>query len=243
MSWSGLYLGAKHAQRFETEHNRARQAEALARSARLQALRFQLQPHFLFNTLNAISTLIVEGESLAANRMLVQLAGFLRITLEESSAPEISLLREVSKTREYLAIEKARLGDRLDVDVSVAPGAEDALVPALLLQPLAENAIQHGIAPRPTGGRLTIRAMREGTRVRIEVADNGAGHSHRPPRGSRRGLGLANTLERLRVLYGNDHHLHVRWPDEGGCIVDLDLPYSTRATGSILEKREAACAS
>jgi two-component system, LytTR family, sensor kinase len=243
MSWSGLYLGIKHYQLFEAAHDRARQAEALARSARLQALRLQLQPHFLFNTLNAISTLIVEGKSGAANQMLGQLAGFLRVTLEEPTAPEISLSQEVSKTNAYLAIEKARLADRLDVDVSIAPDAERALVPALLLQPLAENAIRHGIAPRPEGGRLAIRVSRDGMRIKIRVSDNGVGRIHGSARASRRGLGLANTLERLRVLYGNDHCLAVRWPDEGGCVVDIDLPYSTETSVSTRYRGETACAS
>ncbi len=243
LSWSGLYLGIKHYQLFEAAHHRAQQAEALARSARLQALWLQLQPHFLFNTLNAISTLIAEGQSSAANRMVGQLAGFLRMTLDESSAAEIPLSREVSRTREYLAIEKARLGDRLHLDVSIAPEAEAALVPALLLQPLAENAIRHGIAPRARGGTLTILATCDGMRVRIIVSDDGAGRACGSPRASRRGLGLANTLERLRVLYGNDHRLVVRWPDEGGCVVDIDLPYSTRTNLSALDNKEAACAS
>jgi two-component system sensor histidine kinase AlgZ len=238
-SWSGLYLGIKHYQFFEAERERARQAEALARSARLQALQLQLHPHFLFNTLNAISTLIVEGRSAAANHMLGQLAAFLRVTLNDLSAPEIPLSKEVSNVQVYLAIEKARLGKRIEVEFSIAPDAEGAQVPALLLQPLAENAIRHGITPRPEGGKLTIEAERAGTRLRVRVCDNGVGLGLRT---ARRGLGLANTIERLRVLYGNDHRLAVRWPDEGGCVVDVELPYSTSATIRPQEG-EVACVS
>jgi LytS/YehU family sensor histidine kinase len=241
-SWSGLYLGIKHYQLFQAEQERARQTEALARSARLQALQLQLHPHFLFNTLNAISTLIVEGQSVAANRMLGQLAAFLRVTLNDSTAPEIPLSREVSTAMEYLAIEKARLEDRLELEFLIASDAEDALVPALLLQPLVENAIRHGITPRPEGGKLTIEAERAGMRTRIRVSDNGAGRSYSSARDARRGLGLANTLERLRVLYGNDHRLAVRWPEEGGCVVDIDLPYSTRVSIEPHEG-ESACVS
>jgi len=238
-AWSGLYLGIKHYQFFEVERERARQAEALARSARLQALQLQLHPHFLFNTLNAISTLIVEGRSDAANHMLGQLAAFLRVTLNDSAAPEIPLSREVSNVTVYLAIEKARLGERLEVEFSIAPDAESALVPALLLQPLAENAIRHGITPRPEGGKLAIEAERAGMRLRVRVCDNGVGSGLRT---ARRGLGLANTVERLRVLYGNDHRLAVRWPDEGGCVVDIELPYSASATIRPQEG-EVACVS
>src|SRR5215470_5848493 len=118
-SWSGIYLGIKHYQLFEAENERARQAEALARTARLQALQLQLHPHFLFNTLNAISTLIVEGRSAAANHMLGQLAAFLRVTLNDSAAPEIPLSKEVSNVKVYLAIERARLGERLEVEFSI----------------------------------------------------------------------------------------------------------------------------
>jgi two-component system, LytTR family, sensor kinase len=223
-AWSGLYLGIKHYRFFEAERERARQAEALARRARLQALQLQLHPHFLFNTLNAISTLIVECRSAAANHMLGQLAAFLRVTLNDLAAPEIPLSREVSNIKVYLDIEKARLGERLEVKFSIAPDVEGAMVPALLLQPLAENAIRHGITPRLEGGKLTIEAERAGTRLQVRVCDNGVGAGLRT---AQRGLGLANTIERLRVLYGNDHRLAVRWPDEGGCVVDVEMPYST----------------
>lgn len=240
MSWSGLYLGIKHYQLLQTERERAQQAEALARDARLQALRFQLQPHFLFNTLNAISTLIVEGRSTEANLMLGQLANFLRGTLHDSAAPEIPLSKEMANAKEYVAIEKARLGERLEVEFLIAADAEGALVPTLLLQPLVENAIYHGIAPRADGGKLTVTAEREETRLRLRVCDNGAGGAG--VRTLRRGVGLANTIERLRVLYGNDQRLAVRWPEEGGCVVDIDLPYATNVAARLYEG-ETACVS
>ena len=148
VSWSALYLGIKHYQAFQAEHDRAVRAEALAREARLQVLRYQLNPHFLFNTLNAISTLVVQGESTAANRMLVQLANFLRSTLDGLEVQEIPLRREIANTKQYLEIEKARLGHRLELDFFVAPEVQDGLVPALLLQPLVENAIRHRFGDR-----------------------------------------------------------------------------------------------
>jgi two-component system, LytTR family, sensor kinase len=161
------------------------------------------------------------------------------VTLNDSAAPEIPLSKEVASVKVYLDIEEARLGERLEVEFSVAPDAEGAMVPALLLQPLAENAIRHGITPRREGGKLAIEAERAGTRLRVRVCDNGVGSG---PRTARRGLGLANTIERLRVLYGNDHRLAVRWPDEGGCLVDVELPYSTSATIQ-RQEGEVACAS
>jgi two-component system sensor histidine kinase AlgZ len=209
------------------ERQRAAEAEALAREAQLEALRYQLNPHFLFNTLNTISTLVTEGDASAANRMLSHLARFLRVTLEGAKTDQIPLRQELSNAEEYLAIEKARLGDRLQVIWSIAPGTEDALVPILLLQPLAENAIRHGIAPRPEGGVLHISADRDGRRLRCRISDDGVGR-HTLANGERRprhGIGLANTIKRLRVLYGEDHYLAVRWPENGGCSVEIDLPF------------------
>jgi hypothetical protein len=243
-SWSALYLGIKHYQAFQEENKRAVKAEALAREARLQTLRYQLNPHFLFNTLNAISTLVVKGESTAANRMLVQLAGFLRSTLDGLGVQEIPLRDEISNTEQYLEIEKARLGDRLELDFSVAPGVQAGMVPPLLLQPLVENAIRHGIAPNPEGGHLAIRADRVEGRVRLTISDNGAGRRHENRSGiQRRGVGLSNTIERLRVLYGADHRLVVHWPPEGGCRVEIELPYNQEGSVAPLAEGEKACVS
>lgn len=220
--WSGLYLGIKHYQLFRSEHARARQAEELARSAKLQALRFQLQPHFLFNTLNAISTLMLEGHANEASHMVVQLGNFLRRTLSDSSATEIPLKEELANLQEYINIEQARLGDRLKVEFLIAPEVACAVIPPLLLQPLVENAIYHGIAARLDGGTLRIEARRAGSRLCLRVCDTGAG-----VQSTRRGIGLTNTFERLRVLYGDDQDLAVRCPNGGGCLVEIDLPYST----------------
>lgn len=234
-SWSGVYLGIKHYQLFRSEQAHSQQAEELVRSAKLQALRFQLQPHFLFNTLNAISTLILEGRSAEASLMLGKLANFLRGTVIDSNGAEIPLSQEVSNLQEYLTIEKARLGDRLKVNYSIDSDAECAMVPALLLQPLTENAIYHGIAPRPDGGTVRIEGERAGEQLRLRVCDNGIGRAT-----TRRGVGLRNTIERLRVLYGADQRLAVCWPDEGGCVVEIELPYRP---GAAVRNGELACVS
>ena len=224
--WSSLYLGIKHYQAFQTEHERAIRAEVLAREAKLHALRNQLNPHFLFNTLNAVSTLTIQNNPVAANRMIGQLAAFLKMTLEEGGTTELPLSREVSMTEQYLQIEKARLGERLELQLAIAPEVRDALVPNMLLQPLVENAIRHGIAPATAGGRLIIQANRVDGRVQIRITDNGIGmRMGSYEDGTRRGgMGLATTVERLRVLYGDDHRFAVRWPQQGGCQVEIELP-------------------
>jgi two-component system sensor histidine kinase AlgZ len=226
ISWSGLYFSIKHYQAFQTERERVLEAEALARQARLQALRYQLNPHFLFNTLNSISTLISEGDSIGANGMLAQLAGLLRSTLEENALQEIPLRREIVVAQEYLAIEKARLGERLNVVLTISPETLDLLVPALLLQPLIENAIRHGIAPRPEGGTVRIETYLVGERFRLNVSDDGVGDRSTDGQEEwvRGGIGLANTIERLRVLYEADHRLVVKWPAEGGCRIEVEFP-------------------
>jgi two-component system sensor histidine kinase AlgZ len=226
ISWSGLYFSIKHYQAFQTERERVLEAEALARQARLQALRYQLNPHFLFNTLNSISTLISEGDSIGANGMLTQLAGLLRSTLEENALQEIPLRQEIVVAQEYLAIEEARLGERLKVVLTISPETLDLLVPALLLQPLIENAIRHGIAPRPEGGTVRIETCLAGERFRLSVSDDGVGDrsTNGQEERTRGGIGLANTIERLRVLYGADHRLAVNWPAEGGCRIEVEFP-------------------
>lgn len=226
ISWSGLYLLIKHYQALQTERERVLEAEALARQAHLQALRYQLNPHFLFNTLNAISTLILDGDSNGANGMLTQLARLLRSTLDENILLEIPLQREIAVTQEYLAIEKARLGARLNLILSISPDTLDVMVPALLLQPLVENAIRHGIGRRAEGGTLKIEVYLAGEQLHVNVSDDGVGaqETHDEEERPRGGIGLANTIERLRVLYGADHGLAVKWPAEGGCRIEVQFP-------------------
>ena len=226
LAWSVLYVGAKQYQALRDERERALRAETLAHEARLAALRYQLNPHFLFNTLNAISTLVVDGRNGEASRVIARLGDLLRATLDRAEGDTVSLTDELELVRRYLDIEQIRLGPRLTVHIDVAPEAWVARVPSLLLQPLVENAIRHGVAVREEGGRVTILASREGATLRLTVADDGPGlpHSDTGPRGA--GIGLANTRERLAQLYGGAHRLEIGESDAGGLRVSVVLPFS-----------------
>jgi two-component sensor histidine kinase len=223
LAWSLLYFGIKHYRALQAERERALRAEALAHEARLRALRYQLNPHFLFNTLNAISTLVVERRTGEATRMLARLSDFLRLTLESGDAQEVPLDDELEFALRYLEIERVRFGERLTVRVEVEPEARSALVPAMLLQPLVENAVKHAVAPREGGGTIALEARRAGGVLRLVVADDGpglAGDAH----ADGRGIGLANTRERLRQLYGAAHRLTLEPAPAGGLRVVVELP-------------------
>lgn len=232
VAWAALYFGIKHYEQMEAERRHVLAMEASARDAQLRALRYQVQPHFLFNTLNAISTLVVEGNTSAATGMISRLADFFRATLDEDEH-QATLEQEIHLTEQYLAIEKTRLGDRLSVQIEVAPAALDVPVPRMLLQPLAENAIRHCIAPRQTGGTLRIAVKRENDRVRLAIADSGNGTTS--PRGYdkwRSGIGLANTEERLRQTYADDYLFHVQPSNLGGWEILIDIPAEPRSSAA-----------
>lgn len=192
--------------------------------ARLMALQMQLNPHFLFNTLHTISALIHKDPE-QAEEMIARLSELLRTALENTDANEVPLQTELDFLQRYLQIEQTRFGDRLEVRLEVAPETLTALVPNLLLQPLVENAIRHGVEKSSGEGEVRLRAWRQDRWLRIEVADNGrgvtAGQSIRP------GVGLANTRARLRHLYGSQQRLWLRQRPEGGLSVSLKLPFRT----------------
>jgi LytS/YehU family sensor histidine kinase len=201
---------------------RAAQLESGLTRARLQLLKTQLQPHFLFNTLNAISALVhIDVE--AADSTLARLGDLLRLALEDFAVHEAPLSRELEIARSYLEIEQARLGPRLHVDWDIAPDSCDALVPTFLLQPLIENAIHHGIAPRIGSGCIVIRTRRLGSELHLEVRDNGLGLRATVAGGS--GVGLANTRARLLHLYGTAQRVEVSNHPQGGCVAKIVLPF------------------
>jgi two-component system, LytTR family, sensor kinase len=235
--WCSLYFSIKQWQQSTQERERLLRAETEAREARLCALRYQLNPHFLFNSLNAVSTLVLDGNAPAATRMLWQIGELLRISLDNEVTPEVTLSQEMELTRRYLAIEQTRMGERLQIDLAIPPETLDALVPSMLLQPLVENAVRHGVVPLVKGGGITIASVLCVDRLQIVVGNSG-------PRGSEKqnengnGIGLRNTAERLKTLYGDDHHFTLQWPEAGGCQVTIELPFRRVAQ----KGEEARCA-
>ena len=205
---------------FRQRELRASQLETRLVEAKLQMLRMQLQPHFLFNTLHAISTLMHRDVE-AADQMLARLSDLLRIALEDSAAREVTLKRELEFVERYLAIEKIRFADRLNVEMTIDRATRDALVPNLLLQPLVENAVRHGIAAREKQGLIAIRTARRDGRLRIEIVDDGAGLK----KGFSEGVGLGNTRARLQQMYGPGHTLSLEPGATGGLRVVVEIPF------------------
>jgi signal transduction histidine kinase len=197
--------------------------------ARLMALQMQLNPHFLFNTLHTISALVHKDPE-AADEMIARLSGLLRVALENTEANEVPLREELDFLQRYLEIEQTRFGPRLKVRQEIAPETFDARVPNLLLQPLVENAIRHGVERTSRPGVIELRAWREGERLHLEVADNGpgvsAGLTVRP------GVGLSNTRSRLHHLYGDRQAFRIRRRAEGGLIISITLPFVSAAARS-----------
>ena len=228
------YYARYHASALRTarlEANAARLELGLA-EARVLALRTELNPHFFFNALNSISGLVRRGENDAAVQMLARLGELLRLTMDRELAPEIPLGSELALLDRYLDIERVRFGDRLTVDVGVEPPADDAHVPALILQPLVENAIRHGINARPGPGRIQILARRAGGILELSVRDTGEGLGARDLTMRREGIGLSNTRARLAAMYGDEASLRLENAAGGGALVTLHIPW--RATTGAL---------
>jgi two-component system LytT family sensor kinase len=239
-----LLLGIAHAVLYHGRYReRERAAERLAAGlteARLQALKMQLQPHFLFNTLNAISALI-PVEAKPARRMVARLGDLLRIALEHEATQEVTLREELAFLQPYLEIEQARLEDRLTVVMEIAPETLDARVPHLILQPLVENAIRHGIAPRIEPGRVEISATRgaDDRFLRLEVRDDGPGVDRNDQARTRKGVGLANIQSRLAQLYDGEHRFEFENHPGGGAVVRISLPFR-RADGGAAKAESSA---
>jgi two-component sensor histidine kinase len=215
--------------RYRTNSLRTAQLEAQLAQAHLDALRVQLQPHFLFNTLHAISALMDEDLE-QARRMLVRLGDLLRMTLETQGTHEVTLQQELECTELYLDIERVRFPEQLEVDLLVDPEALEALVPSLILQPLVENSIRYGVAPLEDGGKVTVSARREDGSLVLKVMDNGAGRTAREGKEGRTGVGIANVRARLTELYGRAQDFHVFYPESGGFGVQITLPFRVSPT-------------
>jgi two-component system LytT family sensor kinase len=225
-----VLISVTHALRFyrRDREREVRTAELENRltQARLQALQMQLNPHFLFNTLHAISSLMHKDVD-AADRMLIRLGDLLRYALESTDEQEVPLRQELDFLDRYIDIEKTRFGDRLSVEKQIAPETFDALLPNLLLQPIIENAIQHGIEPHARPGKIELKAARVDNSLQIEVRDNGGGL----PKGAApdEGIGLSNSRARLQQLYGSQARFELNNAPGGGLAVTIAVPWRTAA--------------
>jgi two-component system LytT family sensor kinase len=224
------YYAFDYYAKYRDRELRASQLETRLSQAQLQALKMQLNPHFLFNTLNTISSLMYTDPE-CADRMMTRLSELLRLTLEQDGAQEVTLKEELEILDRYLEIERIRFEERLQVTVTIEPAALGARVPNFSLQPLVENAIRHAIAPRPGGGRLDISARCDDGMLRIRLSDDGPGLQPADAAGGRRreGIGVANTRARLAQLYGDEQSFELANGPAGGLVVVMSVPFRTAA--------------
>ena len=223
--WSVLYFGIKFYLIAQEEQQRRLKATAMAHEAQLKMLHYQLNPHFLFNTLNAISTLILDKDTALANTMVTRLSRFLRYSLDKDPMLKVTVAEEVDALKLYLDIEKVRFDERLQLNFDIDPEASKALMPSLLLQPLVENSIKHAISRAINGGSISVNASVSGNRLLLSVADDGPGidlPNNGMPTGN--GVGLVNCRERLKEIYGDDQFFGLGTTDPHGLTILIGIP-------------------
>ena len=223
-AWSAMYYGINYYLLLEEEIDQRARLENQASSAQLAMLRYQLNPHFLFNTLNSISTLVLLKQTERANAMLARLSSFLRYTLANEPTAQVTLAQEVEQLKLYLEIEKMRFEDRLRPHFRIEAETIGARLPSLLLQPLVENAVKYAVTPAEDGADIWITATREGQAVRIEVADSGPGGGAGLVSVNSTGVGLANIQDRLNQAYGAAHGFTTKANERGGYSVTIEIP-------------------
>ncbi len=229
LCWSALYFGIKYYESKQQQQEAVLKAVTLAQEAQLKMLRYQLNPHFLFNTLNAISTLILDNQNRTASHAVMRLSEFLRYTLDQDPMKRVTLRQEIEALDLYLGTERLRFGERLRLEYAIEGAALDALVPSLLLQPLVENALKYAVSPREEGGMVRIEGRARGAMLEVSVIDDGPGLDDRSRPAERRGgVGLRNTRERLAVLYG-DSFRFAALNSRPGLRIELALPLETAA--------------
>jgi len=228
LAWSALYFAIKFNQVFQEVQRSALKSAAMAHEAQLKMLRYQLNPHFLFNTLNAISTLVLEKQTVDANRMVTRLSSFLRHSLDNDPMQKVTLEQELAALKLYLDIEKVRFEERLQLALDIEEKASSALIPSLLLQPLVENAIKYGIARSEEGAQLRIAAKVFAGDLLLELSDDGPGVElvdGRIPDAN--GVGLRNTQERLAELYGKQHSFRLSETRPHGLTINIRIPFES----------------
>ena len=229
---SGAFYSVTYHQESQDRALKGSRLETQLAEAQLQALQRQLHPHFLFNTLNAISALMHRDVE-AADQMLSKLSDLLRIALDQRGAQEVALKDELEFLQKYLEIEQARFGDRLSVEFAIDPDTLDAQVPNLILQPLVENSIRHAVAVRIEPGHIAVTARQNDDRLELSVRDNGPGLPKGRPVAPASGVGLANTRSRLERLYGASQHLTFAEPPGGGLLVTVSMPFKADEVAEI----------
>lgn len=228
---SGVYHALRYHREVVNREQLAAQLRARLAQSQLDYLRGQLNPHFLFNTLNAVSTLALTGERDQVVKTLSSLSDLLRVSLDRGLPQQIPLARELELLEGYLEIQRTRFGDRLALVADIDPAASAALLPSMMLQPLVENALQHGIEARPGPGRVTVTVRRQATRLCIRVEDTGPGFAAASQSHNGNGIGLSNTRARLEHLYGDAQSLECGNHADGGAFVHVVLPFHTAAIG------------
>ncbi len=224
-AWAALYYGINYFLLLEEQIDQRERLESQASTAQLAMLRYQLNPHFLFNTLNSISTLVLLKQTERANAMLARLSSFLRYTLVNEPTAQVTLAQEVETLKLYLEIEKMRFEDRLRPHFKIESETIGARLPSLLLQPLIENAIKYAVTASESGADIWITAHRQGESVRIEVADNGDGDNAGLTASPSTGVGLANIRDRLAQAYGAAHGFTTKKNERGGFSVIIEIPF------------------
>ena len=223
LCWSALYFGIKYYESLQRQREAALRNAALAQEAQLKMLRYQLNPHFLFNTLNAISTLILDNQNRTANHAVTRLSEFLRYTLDQDPMKKVTLRQEMEALDLYMNTERLRFGGRLKLEYAMEEPALEALVPSLLLQPLIENAVKYAISPREEGGLIRVEGRLRAGMLELSVVDDGPGLRDGNALIEGRGVGLRNTRERLNALYGERHRFAVL-NSHPGVRIEIGLP-------------------
>jgi two-component system, LytTR family, sensor kinase len=226
LCWTGIYFGIKYYESLQQQREATLRAATLAQEAQLKMLRYQLNPHFLFNTLNAISTLILDNENRTANQTVMRLSEFLRYTLDQDPMKKVTLRQEIEAMNLYLTTERLRFGERLQLEFAIEERALEALVPSLLLQPLIENAVKYAVSPAERGGTIRIEGRARGSMLELAVADDGPGLNTGAAPGAGRGVGLRNSRERLAVLY-EERHRFATFDNKPGLRIEIGLPLET----------------
>ncbi len=244
VSWSALYYAINFFLQVEEQNDQLIQLESQATSAQLAMLRYQLNPHFLFNTLNSISTLVLLKQTEPANAMLSRLSSFLRYTLTNEPTGRVTVAQEVETLKLYLGIERMRFEERLRTTFAIDPATEGGLLPSLLLQPLVENSIKYAVSPQESGAEITIATQLVGPNLRITVSDTGPGLQSDTTDNRMTGVnfdggeqvstgvGLTNTRDRLVQAYGDQHRFEILDPPESGFAVQIEIPFERREIAS-----------